>query len=530
MRLLWMVALLALPAAAGEVRGKVTQVLADAVYVDVGSSEGLAPGDGGEIRRVGGHIADVSVVTVSGSQARLSIIRSTRRPVVGDEVVLQARNGKKAEPEESDGAKSPPDEEPFEPLLERQKRRAEPTTERNIVHGRVSFQQLIHSDSEGDLDYSISLLSSDGMYDRIAGSRWSMRWSGNLYYRTGEAFEGSEFDGEQLIVFDLSFARPFGDGGFFRLGRFLPRTLVSAGYFDGADVEVPLGKQARFGAALGFKPTRFDLTPSADEPTGLVYGSYSAGQRGKAYASGSYGLLASAWKGDFDRAALLLEQVAELGKARLDATATIDFDVGGAEFRSGTNLTQLDAYLSWRVARIVTLRAGVDHWERLDTAAERAEFPNIDPLLFDDGFWRSWIGAVFVMPARLRLDLEYANINSDTGPTTTPWRVTLEHFDPFGLSGGNLSLTVYSLESFQGDGYGGLFNVNFPFPGGKWLVRGTAGFRDLDVSGEDFDVTDVRLSADYLPGGGWQISGGVQWLGGTALESLLVEFRVDYRF
>ncbi len=530
MRYVWLLLLLAVPAAGEEVSGKVTQVVADALYVDIGSAQGLGPGDGGEIRRVGARIADVAVVTASGSQARLSIIRSTRRPVVGDTVVMRVRAAKPDEAETEAEAKRPPDERPFEPLLERQKRRAKPTSERNILHGRVSFQQLVQMDREGDLDFSISLLSSDGMLDRIAAGPWSMRWSANLYYRTGEAFENSELDGEQLIVFNLAFARPLEGGGFFRAGRFLPRTLNSAGYLDGADIEVAVGDNSRLGAALGFKPTRFDLTPSLDEPTGLVYLSHRAGTRGGAFASGSYGLLASGWKGEFDRAALLLEQVAELGKARLDATATIDFDVGGTEFRTGTRLTQLNAYLSWRISRAVTLRAGADHWERLDTAAERAQFNIVDPLLFDDGFWRSWLGAVFVLPGRLRLDLEYASINSDTGPTTTPWRVTLEHFDPFGIRGGNVSFTVYSLESFTGDGYGGRLNMHFPLAGGRWMFRAAAGFRYLEVADVEFDVTDVRLNVDYLPGGKWQISGGVQWLGGTALDSLLVDFRVDYRF
>ena len=133
MRYAWLLLLLAVPAAAEEVRGKVTQVVADALYVDVGSAQGLAPGDAGEIRRVGARIADVSVVTVSGSQARLSIIRSTRRPVVGDDVVMRTRAAKPSDAEGETEAKRPPDERPFEPLLERQKRRANPDALRKPV-------------------------------------------------------------------------------------------------------------------------------------------------------------------------------------------------------------------------------------------------------------------------------------------------------------------------------------------------------------------------------------------------------------
>jgi len=528
MRAAWALLLCAAIAGAAEVRGKVTQVVADAIYVDIGSSQGLEPGNGGQVQRVGERIADVAVVTVSGEQARLRVVRTVRRPVVGDDVVFQIKSTPQTKAETE--SKRPPADQPFEPLLERQKRRAKVVPERNIFHGRVSFSQVVQSDNEGDLDYAISLLTSDGMLDRIAGSRWSMRWAGNAFYRTGEAFEGSEFEGGQLIVFDLALAHPVGEDGSFRFGRFLPRTLASAGYFDGADIDVAVGENTRFGAALGFRPTRIDLTPSVDEPTGLVYGAYKVGKRGDAFASGSYGLLASSWEGDFDRAALLIEQVAELGSARLDATATIDFDVGSSEYRSGTQLTQLDAFFSWRITRGITLRAGADRWQRLDTAAERDTIEFLDPLLFENGFWRTWIGAAFALPGRLRLDLQYDNINSDTGPTTTPWRVTLEHFDPFGIPGANLSLTVFSLESFTGSGYGGLFNTSVPFVGGKWVLRALAGFRYLDEADQTFDVTNVSVNVDYLAGGGWQISGGVQWFGGTALDSLLFEFRLDYRF
>jgi hypothetical protein len=135
-----------------------------------------------------------------------------------------------------------------------------------------------------------------------------------------------------------------------------------------------------------------------------------------------------------------------------------------------------------------------------------------------------------VLPARLRLDLEYDRIDSESGPTTNPWRATLEHYDPFGLRGAAMSVTVYGLESFEGDGYGGLFNCNVPLGGGRWTARATVGFRYLDVTGDEFDVTDVRFAVDYGAGRGWNGSAGVQWLNGTAVDSLLVDIRIDYRF
>ena len=78
--------------------------------------------------------------------------------------------------------------------------------------------------------------------------------------------------------------------------------------------------------------------------------------------------------------------------------------------------------------------------------------------------------------------------------TTSPWRVTLEHYDPFGMSGANVSLTVYSVESFEGDGYGGLFATAIPLGEGRWIARATAGFRAFDAGGIELEVTDVRVA------------------------------------
>ena len=43
-------------------------------------------------------------------------------------------------------------------------------------------------------------------------------------------------------------------------------------------------------------------------------------------------------------------------------------------------------------------------------------------------------------------------------------------------------------------------------------------------------MSNVQIDVDYAAGGGWQISGGAQWVGGTALDALLFQFRLDYRF
>jgi hypothetical protein len=525
------VLLAALAAAQEQVNCRVAYVAQDAVYVDAGSAAGLQAGDLGVIRHGGVEIAAVEVVSTTKSQARVRLVRKTREPEAGDPAVFKVRDREPAPAEPKAKAKAEPaGEEPFVPLLEHQKLKTE-TSERNIFHGRISLSQLFQLDNEGGMDYSTTILGTHGMLDRIGGSPWSLRWSGNLSYRTGPAFDESALEGGRLDLYDFSFLRKLQNSGYVRLGRLVPRAIQAAGYLDGALYEQPLGAKTRLGGALGFKPTRDELQPTADEPTAIVYGAFEAGERGGFRYSGTTALLVSTFSGDLDRTALLFDQFLETGKTfRINATAEVDFDTGASLFHEGTRLTRLDVFSTWQALKPLAIKAGLDHYERLDTAAERDMLGLVNAALFADGFWRYWAGAAISMPARTRLDLEYAVIDSESGPTTKHWRGSLAHYDPFGLSGGAVTLTVYNLESFDGDGVGGLLDANLPITGGKWFVRPALGFRAFDVAQGSFDVTDVRLQLEYIPGAAWSLRLGLSYLTGTAVDSFLVEFGASYRW
>jgi len=316
------------------------------------------------------------------------------------------------------------------------------------------------------------------------------------------------------------------------LGRFVPRALSAAGYFDGAYVDVPVGNRLRLGGAAGFRPTREDLTPSADEPTGLAFASFTSSEADDARVryTGTLGVLGSAYDGHVDRLAVLTEQFLDAGDLRASATAEIDFDVGGQAFRNGTRLTRLDAYASWTINDPITVRAGVDHYERLDTRAERHTIGFVDAALYRNDFWRYWGGARLSITNRFHFDVELGAIEGGRGYDTTNWRTSLTHFDAFGISGSSASLTVYNLEGLEGDGVGGLLTGHFPLAGSMLFLRPGLGFRSFQLSREDFEVTDAHLHVDHFLSEKWELHAGVTYLTGASLDTVLIEIGAAFRW
>ena len=515
-----------------EVYGTVAYVAEDAVYVDLGSESGLRSGDLGVVRRAGAQVATIEVVSTTKRQARVRILRQTDAPAAGDRVIIKVRrSGPPGEAVVPDvGPKDIDAPEAFVPLLERQRLRAEAVPPQNIFHGRVSVTQLVQLDGYGDLGYATTLLGTHGMLDRINGTPWAVRWSGNASYRAGDAFSGTGLGNGRLDVFNLEARRRLGNDGRLRLGRFVPQGLGAAGYIDGIGIDIPSGTRLRLGGAAGFKPTRENLTPSLREPTALAYMTLESPEGANLMYSGSTGLYGSAYRGRFDRLALMTEQFVSTGPLRANATAEIDFDVGDREFNPGTRLTRLDAYGSYRVSSALTLRAGADYYERLDTAAERDMLTFLDPMLFQNNFWRYWAGFGLSVPGRLRIDAELGRIQGGADSSNPNWRVSLSHHDPLGAVGGFVSLTLYNLESFQGSGLGGLLSGHIPLGAGRWFLRPGLGLRSFDQPGIRFELTDAHLHVDFAPTPEWEIRGGLAYLTGTAVDSMLLEIGLGYRW
>ena len=311
-------------AAETAVHGRVTYEAQEGVYVNVGTEGGLVQGLTGTLQFDDGRTVAFEVLHAARQSALLRLVGYPWTERLLDRAVQltfesrsteQATTSQGSEPESQ---KKPPTASPapgaseaqeFVPLLAPVQRTPEPAAPRNVSHGRIDVRQSFQTDAENNLGYSTTRLRSSGSMERIEGSPWSLAWSGDLRYRTGDAYQNHpDYQDVHPDFYQLMFQRPIEDGGFLRFGRFVPFELPGLGYVDGVQGETRRGEGLRFGAIAGLKPDRVNLNASSDEPLVAAYTTVEAGRRDGSYYSGTLGLLNSYYHGRMDRLALLLDQ------------------------------------------------------------------------------------------------------------------------------------------------------------------------------------------------------------------------------
>lgn len=535
---------LAGPVRASEVTvsGRITYEILDGLYVDIGADEGLRQGLIGSIRFDDGRVLEFEVLNATRTTAllRLSSPFTRGERFVGQAVELifeqtaQYRDAVGEKRESSTVPSTSAGDEKFIPLLAPPEWTVGLPKTRNISHGQIRIRQMLQFDDQDDLDYSMTRLGSSGSLERIEGTRWSFEWSGDLIYRNGDAYRNHpDYQDPRVYLYLGSFHRSLGDGEFLRLGRFLPRELPGIGYVDAVQWQVRRTEHLYLGAIAGLKPDRGNLDPSVDEPLVAAYATLEAGDRAESHYLATAGLLGSLFEGKADRLALLVDQRAGLGPAlSLYSTAEVNFDVGGADVRTGTRLTRLDTYAVSRISSSFTLRAGVDHWERADNRAERDLLVLEDPRLFDRGYWRYWIGGDHRLSRNWRLSEEVAFIDSPEYDYDPRWRVGLTHTGFFSRPGASATATVYNLDAQGLDGYGGRLSAYLPLLNRKLFVQPAAGFRKLDAApqSQEFAVTYLSLRADGRLSSNWTLFGGFTHTYGDSVDATLLDLGLRYRW
>jgi hypothetical protein len=529
------------------VQGRITYEAQDGVYVNVGTEQGLRSGLSGTLQLHDGQTFAFEVLTVERQSALLRLAGyrggTTLTGLMVDVVFQQesprlaeATRAKAGDPNGSSAAPTASGreghQEEFVPLLAPLQQGPETPRPRSTSHGRVQVRQMFQTDSEGDLGYSVTRVGSSGGMDRIGGSPWNFEWSGDLRYRDGDAFlSHPDYQEPHLDIYRAMLQRPIGEDGFLRFGRFVPFELPGIGFVDGLQGQVHQGEHARFGIVGGLKPNRIDLDGSVDEPLVVPYAAYETGPRDGRYYSGTVGLLNSYYDGDMDRLALLIDQ--RVGLARgftLYSTAAVDFDVGASRTRTGTRLTQLDVSAVSEVSSFLTLRAGVDHWERPDQEAERDLLPFQDERFFDDGYWRYWIGSSQNLPWRLRFDEEVGYIDSDTVDGEVRWQVSATRSGLGAWQDASVTVAVYNLIAYEDDGYGCRVSGHLPLNRGTVFVQPAAGFRVLrtDTESEDITLSYLSIGLDGRISRQWSVFGGATYFEGDDVNSTLLELGLRF--
>ena len=520
------------------VSGHITYEVREGVYVDRGADEGLRQGLLGSMRLDDGLMLEFEVLNAARKSALLRLMArptgSTRLIGRAVELVFQQTSAEKESKNEDDNSSAGKDDETFVPLLAPPQWTVGLAKSSNVSHGQVRIRQMLQKDNEDLLDYSVTHLGSSGSLDRIEGSPWSFEWSGDLAYRAGDAHRyHPDYQAPRLDLYLASFQCPLGEGGFFRFGRFLPRELPGIGYVDGVHGQVRRSDHWRLGVVAGFKPDRDNLDPSVDEPLAAAYATFEAGSRDGRYYTATAGLVSSLYKGQADRLALLIDQRAGVGSAfTLYSTAEVDFDVGGAETRGGANLTRLDVSAVSRLSSAVTVRAGVDHWERPDNQAQRELLVIEDDRLFDRGYWRYWVGSDQALPWNLRLSENISFIDSPEYDYDPRWRVGLTRTGLLSWPDASATMTVYNLDAQGLQGYGGRLSAYLPLLKRKLFAQPIAGFRMLDAEpqSQDFTLSYLSLRLNGRLSSNWILFAGFTHTYGDSADATLLDLGLRYRW
>jgi hypothetical protein len=533
-------------AAETTIHGRITYEVQEGVYVDMGRDAGLEPGLPGSLQLDDGRVFAFEVLHAARQSALLHLPAYPKTESLREQAValtFEPRTPPRSEAapvgqppvaEKAPEAAPPPETpktEAFVPLLAPVKTAPVAAVGRNLSHGRIQVYQMFQRDSQGDLGYSVTRLSSFGGTERIEGSAWSFEWSGDLQYRTGDAYlSHPDYQEPHLDLYRAMLQRPLGEDGFLRFGRFVPFELPAIGYVDGLQGQVRPGEHTRIGVVGGLKPNRIDLDASADEPFVVPYAMFTAGPRDGRHYFGTVGLLNSYYQGEIDRLALLFDQRAGLAKGlTLYSTAVVDFDVGASQTRSGTRLTQLDVSAVSELSSFLTLRAGVDHWERPDQQAERALVPFQDERFFDNGYWRYWVGSSQNIPWNLRLAEEVGFIESDTVDGDVRWQVSATRSGLGGWQDASVTVAVYNLIAYENHGYGCRVSGYLPLNKGTVIVQPAAGFRVLQAApAQDISLSYLSVGLDGRLGRNWNLFGGVTYFSGDGVGSTLFELGLGF--
>lgn len=496
--------------------GRVTTVSSDGhLDIDIGDSS-LKGGDVGVIERDGAQIGLASVVWVDLGHTRLRVLSVVpgQEVKLGDSVVFADRKirpnnerGPAPAPSAGPGTVSPAADD-FVPLLAPvAARKTALSSASSVFHGRLRAAEVYQTVSPSRAFYSSSRLDSDGSIERLAGGVWSLDWSGNASRRDGSL--PSTADDYRKIsphLYRGELIRKWDSGGLVRLGRFFPAELSGIGYVDGAQADAPVASGLRLGAAAGARPDRVNMGFSGKEDVAAAYATSEAGESRKLYYTGTLGLMRTLYLGKADELAALWDARADLGpKLNLFSSLQLDVPTGAAVEHTGARLTRLNLNLNSPVAEKLSLRAGANHFEPLDTAVDRA-LAGGTTFYLNNGYWRYWGGATQALPAGWRVDEDLTFTNTSGRWTPGQWRLGAGRRGLPGLPDASVSAAVYSLWNPAGPDYGGTLTAGLPL-GPKLDVDASAGARlgPTSVARRRFWVSDASLHAAWRPSRSWSL-------------------------
>ena len=520
-----------------EIQGHVLDISGGGLTVDLGALQNLKPGATGVLRRGGLRLGSVEVVRMDRDTSFLRVFDMLKGFTPrGDDVIFFIVEQPPAQVTAGAGAGLGGEE--LTPLLAPMPKataRKKPGYRISTrTHGSVRFWQFFQQTSPAGFSQRISRLDTEGTADRIGGTPWSLVWSGDASYLDGKHPSVSDdFRRVRLHPRRLFFAHPVSATGLLRAGRFFPNELPGRGTVDGVSLRVPVS-WLKLGAIAGARPDRKFQEFSSHELLGSAYVSAESGTPGQGSYSATLGVLRTSWLGKPDELAALFDQNFDFGPI-LSVYETAQFDVNGgsATVHKGTRLTRFDLSLNSKLNDWLHLRGGLNHYEPIDVAAERAVAGGNSVATIDNGYWRFWTGSDQALPWNLTTDEEVSWTRSGGVLQQALWRATLTRQGVPWLPDGTAYLTGFNVPGLTGTDYGGA--VGLTLPGGKFTFDSNAGFRyDRGLTGSagsrSLSLGDFTVRLNWRPNRTWQADASATKVWQGSIHSSSVNGGLTYRW
>lgn len=341
------------------VRGKVTYVAGDAIYVSLGKESGVKDSTSAYIIANKDTIAVLKIFATSSKSAACTIVRSKRQPVIGDVVIAGVTSVDTSSPRQT------------VPTV-----RNDTLSTRNIaqtdtiekaksaslisLQGRISLQYATTRQSNSAPD-----VSQPGVLINVRGKMNELpirfEFYGNFrstVYATTSQLAGSNSNQTHIYRMSLDY-----DDGLNRvsIGRTIPPLSAAVGYIDGAVISRSVG-EFTFGAGGGFEPTFSQRSFSTDFKKLVLFGNYHSDSRLPTLGSVAYSrtYFHSLIDREVVSALLNIDPSSEL-----HLWAQSDFDLRlmrNNQLVLKPNLTNLFAMANYRIANFLALGAGISSW------------------------------------------------------------------------------------------------------------------------------------------------------------------------
>lgn len=369
---------------ASEVRTTVQYVSATTVYLAVGRTSGIAPGDSVEITRNDQVVARCVVTFVSDNSTSCELPDAATLVFRGDAAVVRATGSESALQATTDTTEY---SEPQAVLPETQERLTSDRSS-NRLSGLIGLEYRIQDDREPvNYDYSEPSLRVRGTFSKISGSDITARANLRLrrtFRRNDELSASTHRIYEAMLAYDPA-DKPLEAG----LGRLLLRETRGLGYLDGAYVKYDISSEFGIGAVGGIEP---DLQTTRIQTDITKFGAFLSyekrlAKRQSVQATGS--LVGRYREGEVSRE-FLYQQISYVygGKLRLFESTEINYNRGWLKDAEGSTLSLASLILDarYRLARALSLSIGYDSRQNYYTIETRT----VPDSLFNNALQRGY--------------------------------------------------------------------------------------------------------------------------------------------